>query len=159
MDIDQSRIGENRLPTEEAWEAKYGGLDAPYARTFGGRLHQPSGSFRNKTIAPGASVWKVGATSGPTHRTFFDCALHLTLIDDAYVAGKPKYYSEEFVIVGNDISSQGYRGRFCGHGDSGSVVPNHTADYGLVTLIEDVFEDIKASSQGQIEDIRITTYS
>ncbi|RSL93563.1 hypothetical protein CDV31_014663 [Fusarium ambrosium] len=78
---------------------------APYARTFGGLLQQPSGSFKDKTMAPGASVWKVGVTSGPTHDTFNEYKVKCTTEDDGHAASKPGYCSEEFVIVGNDISS------------------------------------------------------
>ena len=124
-------------------------------------------------MAPGASVWKVGATSGPTNGTFNEYKVKCTIKDDAHVTGTPRCYSEEFAIVGNGISSQGQRGRFCGPGDSGSVVfdtrgqaigllfggqvPRQTAGYGLATPTEDVFGDIKASSEGKIEDIRIAT--
>ncbi|RSM11418.1 hypothetical protein CEP52_002997 [Fusarium oligoseptatum] len=134
---------------------------------------QPSGSFKDKTMALGASVWKVGVTSGPTHGTFSEYKVKCTTEDDGHAASKPGYCSEEFVIVGNNISSQGHGGRFWGPGDSrtvvfdargqaigllfGGQVPAQTAGYGLVTLIEDVFEDIKVSSQGQIGNIRIAS--
>ncbi|KAL6355808.1 hypothetical protein LRP88_09391 [Fusarium phalaenopsidis] len=175
IEVDPSRVGENRLPTEEAWEAKYGGWNAPYARTFGGLLQQPSGSFKDKIMAVGASVWKVGATSGPTNGTFNKYKVKCTIKDHVHVADTPRCYSKEFVVIGNEISSQGQSGRLCGPGDSGSVVfdargqaigllfggqvPSQTAGYGLVTPIKDVFEDIKACSEGQIEDIRIATCS
>ncbi|RSL72201.1 hypothetical protein CEP53_001163 [Fusarium sp. AF-6] len=154
IEVDPSRIGENRLPTEEAWEAKHGGLNALCVRTFGGLLQQSLGSFKDNTMAFGASV-------------------KCTTEDDGHAAGKPRHYSEELVIVGNDISNQGHSGRFWGPGDSrtvvfdargqaigrlfGGQVPAQTAEYELVTLIEDVFEDIKVSSQGQIGNIRIAS--
>ncbi|KAH7276173.1 hypothetical protein B0J15DRAFT_558323 [Fusarium solani] len=173
IEVDSPRIGENRLPTEEAWKAKYGGWDTPYAKTFGGLLQQPPGSFKDKTMAPGASVWKVGPTSGPTTGTFNEYKVECTIKDDVHAAGIPRSYFEEFITVDNDRSGQGQSGRFCGPGDPGSVVfdargqaigllfggqvPSQTAGYGLVTPIEDVFEDIKASSKGRVEDIRIAS--
>ncbi|EEU38387.1 uncharacterized protein NECHADRAFT_77089 [Fusarium vanettenii 77-13-4] len=131
----------------------------------------PGSSSRNQTQPN--SVWKFGETSGPTNGTFNEYKLVCTIKDDAHVTGTPRCYSEEFVIAGSDIYSQGQSGRFCGPGDSGSVVcdargqvigllfggqvPGRTTGYGLVMPIEDVFEDIKASSEGQIEDIRIAS--
>ena len=99
--------------------------------------------------------------------------MECTIKDDVHAAGIPRSYFEDFITVDNDRSGQGQSGRFCGPGDPGSVVfdargqairlllggqvPSQTAGYGLVTPIEYIFEDIKASSNGRVEDIRIAS--
>lgn len=170
IEIPASRIGENRLPTEEVWEAKYQGRFTPYAGTFGALLQQPS-SDSLKTMALNTSVWKVGATSGATHGVYNEYKVTCKLKDDAHIRGVPRY-SEQFVVIGNDLAGEDQDGRFCGSGDSGAVVFNAKGEalgllfsgqrpdqspvgYGLVTPIEDVFEDIKAYSKGVVEEIRI----
>ncbi|KAJ4324065.1 hypothetical protein N0V84_004031 [Fusarium piperis] len=163
IEVNPSRIGENRLPTEEDWNSTNVGTEIPGSSTFGALLRHPSSSLKAMSLED--SVWKVGATSGPTHGVYNEYKVYCKMKDDRHVTGPPRY-SEQFVITGNDTS------RFCGPGDSGAVVFNaqgeaigllfsgqrpdqSTAGYGLVTPIEDVFESIKACSSGTIDDIRI----
>lgn len=181
IQVNPSRIGENRLPTWEVWESAATELiNTPNMDTFGALLQPPHPSRSLKTMALGTRVWKVGASSGPTHGVYNEYKVECTIEDDAHVktiridgrAVTVSKYSEQFVIIGGDQSEGGVSDRFCGPGDSGAVVfnergeavgllfsgqqPGQTrAGYGLVTPIEDVFADIKTCAKGQVEDIRI----
>ncbi|KAI8714662.1 hypothetical protein NCS52_01186600 [Fusarium sp. LHS14.1] len=179
IDVYPSRVGENRLPTFEAWESAFGGLNTPNLDTFGALLQPPHPSRLLKDMALGASVWKVGATSGPSHGVYSEYKVKRTLKDDAHVTAiridgrtvTVSKYSEQFVIIGHNRPGE-VEGRFCGPGDSGAVVFNARGEavgllfsgqmpdlsrvgYGLVTPIEEVFADIKACAKDQTEDIRI----
>ncbi|EEU44453.1 uncharacterized protein NECHADRAFT_85007 [Fusarium vanettenii 77-13-4] len=154
-------------------------LDGIVLHTFGALLRPPHPSRLLKDMALGTSVWKVGATSGPSHGVYSEYKVKCTLKDDAHVTAikvdgrtvTVSKYSEQFVIIGNNRPGE-VEGRFCGPGDSGAVVfnaqgeavgflfsgqtPDQTrAGYGLVTPIEEVFADIKGCAKDQIEDIRI----
>lgn len=65
-------------------------------------------------MAPRTSVWKVGATSGPTNGTFNEYKVECVMKDDAHVAGTPRCYFEGFVVIGDGLYNQRQSGRFCG---------------------------------------------
>ncbi|KAL2677122.1 hypothetical protein Neosp_010890 [[Neocosmospora] mangrovei] len=179
IDVYPSRVGENRLPTFEVWESTVGGLNTPNPDTFGALLRPPHPERLLKDMALRTGVCKVGATSGPSQGVYTEYRVKCTLKDDTHVRAIRIYgrtvtvskYSEQFVIVGNNRPGE-LECRFCEPEDSGAVVFNtrgeavgllfsgQTPDqtrvgYGLVTTIEEVFADIKACANDQIEDIRI----
>ncbi|KAJ3517954.1 hypothetical protein NM208_g14630 [Fusarium decemcellulare] len=130
-----------------------------------------NGSESLKNMAKGTGVWKFGSSTGPTYGTVDDIRTKMHMKDDEYLDDKKSRYSTEYTVIGR---SSGVGGKFSGFGDSGSVVFNSLGEavgllfsgqkpdaakngYSLVTPIEDVLEDIKASSGGVIEDIPIST--
>ncbi|KAF5012975.1 hypothetical protein FDECE_982 [Fusarium decemcellulare] len=165
LEVEPSRVGQNLLPLWEEWIASFDPARIPDDDTLGALLKAPSESLKN--MANGTRVWKLGAgglTSGTVGRYLTKCKIR----EDNYLGGHLEY-SNEYTVFG------GWRGAFAGPGDSGSVVFNARGEavglvssgqrpgagapsgFSFVTPIEDVLEDIKASSEGLIEDIRIAT--
>ncbi|KEZ41083.1 hypothetical protein SAPIO_CDS7139 [Scedosporium apiospermum] len=138
---------------------------------------------RNGTLRPqldaslwkmrcGQKVFKVGARTNATVGYYSRYKPKCTLDHDKYMKVKP---SSEHVIIGH-LFGDGSPQAFADNGDSGAVVfdtfgqmvgllltgqaPQGTRGqgYALVTPIEEVFEDIKAMSNGEITDIRVSNW-
>ncbi|KAH6958241.1 hypothetical protein DER45DRAFT_214387 [Fusarium avenaceum] len=166
IDIDEHRQGFNRLPAEEVWKEHFQDPTAHPYRTFGITLQDQS-SFISPNN-PGASVWKVGTVTGPTTAKFNKKKQACRMSEDSYLQNSMKNYpSTEYIFQPH------YGGKFCAHGDSGSIVfdknggvvglffrghkINKSFDdgWGMITPIEHVFEDIKKFSNGAITAIRV----
>lgn len=166
IDVAEHRQGSNRLPAEEVWQQHFEDIAAHPHRTFGIPL-QDQYSFIGPNN-PGASVWKVGTVTGPTTAKFYTKKIAFKMSEDSYLGNAMnKYPSTEYIFQPH------YGGKFCAHGDSGSVAFDEDggivglffrghkingafdAGYGLITPIEHVFEDIKKFSKQTITHIRV----
>ncbi|KAF7548013.1 hypothetical protein G7Z17_g7349 [Cylindrodendrum hubeiense] len=168
IDVNPARQGQNRLPSFHVWFDRYvNTINWPSVDTFGQQLQSQS-SVSFKTMAARTKVFKVGSStgnsSGYSHEYKTDC----TLSHDKYIK---RGVSSEFAVIGaraNRATEQ----RFADRGDSGAVVfdeegnvvgllfggqqpQGNDTGYGLVTPIEDVFQDIKDRSKDDITHIRI----
>ncbi|KPM38379.1 hypothetical protein AK830_g8194 [Neonectria ditissima] len=163
VSVDVARQGQNLLPSDADWTAKYGAIpDFPLASTFGALLLPQSG-VSLKTMTAGTKVFKVGAATqmsiGSYSRYKTDCKIS----EDGYMNIG---ISSEFVVIGRGNIE------FANHGDSGAVVFDEEGravgllfsgqtpqqaegGYALVTPIEDVFDHIKKLSKQRITHIRI----
>lgn len=172
IEVYQARQGENRLPQETVWQKTFLRKDwCPHQDTFGALLKHPSQSLR--TMDLGTRVWKCSTITGVTGGTYSEYRVSCSIRRDRHVDNAARR-SAELVIVGEVPPGSGKRECFAGHGDSGAVVFDHSGrvvgllfaaqtpqqiqsgdGYTLVTPIEEVFEDIKVFSQGEIEAIRV----
>lgn len=174
MPLGPARIGENWLPPFETWEEKYTleGDYYPAGETYNGSLQQPT-ERGLRGLAQTENIFKVGATTGASIGIFDSMKGGVKFPEDRHVMGD-NINSEEFAYIqdGNLNDEYALRQAFVNKGDSGSVVWDreghlagllfsgqapHQAGKTLmyVTPIHDVFEDIKAFSQGNISDIRV----
>jgi len=172
IDVEHDRHGPNLLPPMSTWRTAYGGSSCC-----------PGQLARNGTLWPqldaslwkmrcGQKVFKVGARTNATVGYYSRYKPKCTLDHDKYMKVKP---SSEHVIIGH-LFGDGSPQAFADNGDSGAVVfdtfgqmvgllftgqaPQGTRGqgYALVTPIEEVFEDIKAMSNGEITDIRVSNW-
>ncbi len=158
--LNANRVGKNTLPTFEEWRNTE---NLPLLVAQGKSLKQP---FENglRSTMNGAFIYKTGSSTGPTVGVFSRIKSDVTIKDDAHLALP---VSEEFVYIGEPETE-----RLANSGDSGSVVfdkqgravgllfrghkaPSALNQFAYITPIEDVFEDIKRFSDGQVTDIRI----
>lgn len=170
ISVDQHRQGQNRLPTQAAWRHKYKvpGSHLP-KESYGALLKQPTQSLRAMNL--GDHVWKQGAITGVTHGVYNEFKTNCIIKEDGHLNDVSRT-SSEYCIIGGSGLRHGTDARFSGHRDSGAVVFDHAGHlvglvfggqvphqdkkgYTLVTPIEDIFDDIKAISNGEIEDIRV----
>jgi len=179
--ISDNRIGGNPLPSLDDWvEKKYDPEDAPLTdeqlKPQGQSLHD---CIEGDKVVHKVSVFKNGAST--------TCTMgYLSKIKTDCVISEEKYMSKGDSVPRRSLSSLRSRefvvkaevrraGRFGNRGDSGAIVwdaqgravgvlftgqqPQGTEEgYCLVTPIEDVFEDIKDRSRGNILDIRIPAF-
>lgn len=164
--LDASRVGKNTLPTLEEWGGRLHYHDLPLPMARGESLRQPPENGLRSTMN-GALINKKGSSTGPTIGVFSKVKSSVAIKDDAHLAGAKDYRSEEFAyIAGPQVE------RLADNGDSGSVVydkegkavgllfrghksHNVVNQHAYITPIEDIFEDIKKFSSGQVTDIRI----
>ena len=184
VQVRPDRRGANVLPAAEAWASKYVELpessppNFPNPRTLGATL-RPRGGTSLKTASAGrpVRVFGVGAASGVICGTFSHVKSAIKIGGDGYrsdrgPAGERRghasweyFYVEARIDYGRHWpSTQGDCGAvvFDQHGAAlglvfgGQIVPRQSRQpLAYVTPIEDVFEDIKSSSQGKILDIRV----
>ncbi|KAK3364727.1 hypothetical protein B0T24DRAFT_683361 [Lasiosphaeria ovina] len=173
--LDDSRIGENRLPTLATWREKYKALDTikllPEASAIGGLLQEPT-SAGLRGLDQMEPVYKVGTTTTATIGRFSQMKSNISMGEDPHVSPG---VSEEFAYVQGGTLNGTFKGcaAFSTRGDSGSVVwdkegravgllfrgqklqavVEETLTY--ITPIHDVFADIMAFSGGGIKEIRI----
>ena len=171
MPPDDSRLCNNMLPGRDDWFARHAySTLLPNWTTFGASLKNPPKGVSLHQVSQGDLVYKVGASTGPTVGLFSKIKVNCTMGEERYMKlENPK--STEYMFIGRAPTNPD--GRFGDIGDSGSVVFDREGravgllftgqtpqqcppdGYCLVTPIEDVLEDIKAFSKGQITDIRI----
>lgn len=172
VSVHPDRQGENRLPGPELWWATYFDLQhAPSESTYYGLL-RPQGDVSFRSMAESTTLFSCGTITGGRSGYFsrFKANVFSTK-EDKYLHTRK---SSEYVCLGKPVLKEPTDTRFADSGDSGSVVfdtegrivgllftglrPQQNEEgYSYVTPIEDVFEDIKAYSRGEITDIRIAT--
>jgi len=164
--VPAERRGTNDLPSLPSWNKAYASRN---------RHPEPVGCSTNLRPQGQASLWKmevgdkafkVGARTKQTAGYYSEFKSKCKVKHDRHLQTIP---SSEFVFVGYTGSSGS---TFADCGDSGAVVFNAFGQliglaftgqspqgankgYTLVTPIEDVFEDIKAMSKGEIVDVRV----
>ncbi|EXM05334.1 hypothetical protein NOF04DRAFT_16818 [Fusarium oxysporum II5] len=161
--LDKSRSWSNRLPDMDDWKSLQD-EDKPY-RTYDMPITDPLHSLEERTSL--GHVYKVGAVTGATTGDCHDEQENVKLVDDVHLGQDERSKTTELII------KPGGPGKFCSHGDSGSVVfdsdggivglffrghkHNGSFDdgYGYATPIELVFQDIKDFSEQGVTDIRI----
>ncbi len=178
MPRDKSRIGANALPDEETWALIHRLKYLPQTPKGGTSLQAPPSEDAPSKGRPlrklqhGDHVYKVGATSGPTAGLFN--GLRTVCYTEAKYMTPKRPPSLELSFIGVEAYNRPKDIIFAASGDSGAVVFDETGravgllfsgqtpqqcrdniGHALVTPIEDVLEDIKQFSKGQITDIRI----
>ncbi|KAK3353818.1 hypothetical protein B0T25DRAFT_221366 [Lasiosphaeria hispida] len=175
------RIGGNPLPSVDAWQAKQY-VDCNLPVELKGNMRPQARSLYDlegdKTLDK--AVFKNGASTTCTKGVFSEVKTECTISEERYMLEadhvplriKADLKSKEFAF----ISPDGLEGTFGDRGDSGAVVwdecgrvmgllftgqqpQGSSKGYSLVTPIEDVFQDIRDASGGDILDIRIPTDS
>ena len=162
---EDSRVGQNLLPTMEEW--RNGSYMSGYPKRRSGRITSPRQATSSiHHMKKDDLVYKVGASTKCTIGQFEGLKADCIIKEERYMQGcKELLRSTEFMFIGTrDLP-------FARWGDSGSIVwDTNGCAVGLlfrgqspgqcrgwfvyVTPIEDVFASIKAKSKGKIEEIR-----
>jgi len=160
---DPQRIGRNTLPTREEWEATGSICNAPPTSVRGGNLGEVPTTSLLATVGQGGSLYKKGAMTDATSGMFHGYPSIVRLVEDRGVQK-----SEEVSLF--DGYGVKHTWQCAQNGDSGVVVFDHAGRaVGLlfggqrhwagrqcfVTPLHDVFEDIKAFSDGSVTAVRI----
>ncbi|KAK3364776.1 hypothetical protein B0T24DRAFT_537214 [Lasiosphaeria ovina] len=180
--VSDNRIGGNPLPSLDDWvdqkyDTKYAPLTDEHLKPQGQSLYD---CVKGDNVVHKVSLFKNGAstacTMGNLSKTKTDCVIseerYMSKADSVPRRSPSSLRSREFVVKAEVRRA----GRFGDRGDSGAMVwdaqgrvvgmlftgqqPHGTEEgYSLVTPIEDIFEDIKDKSGGNILDIRIPDFS
>jgi hypothetical protein len=162
---EDSRVGQNLLPSMEQW--RNGSYVMDYPSCIGGRITSPrQGTGSIYHMKKDDLVYKVGASTKCTIGKFEALKADYGIKEERYMQRPEELYkSTEFMFIGAQGQPFGRRG------DSGSIVwdtngyavgllfrgqsPGQSRGWFVyVTPIEDVLASIKAKSEGKIQDIR-----
>ncbi|KAH6617986.1 hypothetical protein B0J18DRAFT_436105 [Chaetomium sp. MPI-SDFR-AT-0129] len=175
---EDSRVGQNLLPTSEEWQATWGMGEYPHRTGVAITSPQPGSTTSIHDMKHGDVVYKVGASTKWTIGEFNGFKADCVIKEERYMNGqgrKVPLKSTEFVFIPSlgayKLGVHNWGVPFARWGDSGSVVwdtngcavgllfrgqsPAQSMNwFTYVTPIEDVFASIKARSGGKIEEIR-----
>lgn len=162
----KERVGDNMLPSAQHWSAAGYAMDeGPLA--LGWPLSAQQRTIR--TIGTEDRVFKIGASTKSTVGVYAGLQAGCIIAEERYMTERTEaqLISREYTFIGPRDKA------FAHKGDSGAVVwddkggilgllfrglqPHQAGEQGytFVTPIEDVFESIKKTSEGRIEEVRI----
>ncbi|KAF4124795.1 hypothetical protein GMORB2_5461 [Geosmithia morbida] len=168
LKVTESRQGSNSLPSREYWVSEYSLKE--YIPPMTTALVNPT---EDETLQKACErhdlVFKIGASTQLTAGRFSNHEADISLPWDRHIPEATRSTESCFLV---DDSTFRTRRPITLRGDSGAVVYNEsgavvgllfsgqtpqqsTSGYMLVTPIQDVFEDIKRLSKGQVTDIRV----
>lgn len=163
ISVDETRTGNNKIPQNPTSWPPMSWPDA-HPSNMGTLLKAPSESSSLRNMAVGENLFMIGATSGPCSGKFVRYPISCVMGEGEHGSIADSRHSTEYILI--------MKGPYGRRGDSGAAVfdaegrivgmvlggqtpQGVQASFCVVTPIEDILEDIKESSKGQITDIRL----
>ena len=153
--VHSDRQGQNVIPPGSEWVKQQRGMFCPF-RSEEALSYYPYSSLRGSDLYR-SKVYRVGATSGPR------AACRSSYATDCWIEGDRQISSECTLIGDNTWPGDSRAVVFNEHGELlgllvGGLTPHNSHNVVcFATPIQDIFEDIKKFSEGEIMDIRVAT--